>query len=138
MKVSLTLVVFLTLLAAACTPGGDAPTTAQTPTQALAQPPGAAPTLQITVTPPAAESSPQSTACTDPDALNLANVVASGYAFTSPEEVMGWFCNGADFEDIIIALETEDQTGVPAEDLLTMLAGGMTWEEIWQSIGWTE
>lgn len=110
------------------------------PTSALpASPPAEAPVPTLA---PATETAPlpstPGAACPDPDALNLANVVASGYAFTSPAEISDWFCNGAEFEDIIIALETEDQTGIPAEDLLSMLAAGMTWEEIWQSIGLTE
>ncbi|MEJ5224084.1 MAG: hypothetical protein WHV44_06465 [Anaerolineales bacterium] len=103
----------------------------------LTPPPAAAPT-DAPATEPAPLLSTPGAVCPDPDALNLATVIASGYTFTSPEEVTGWFCNGAEFEDIVIALETEDQTGVPAEDLLAMLASGMTWEDIWQSIGLTD
>ncbi len=109
----------------------------------LTPPPAAAPTdAPVSPLVPATELAPlpstPGATCPDPDALNLATVIASGYSFTSTEEVTGWFCNGAEFEDIVIALETEDQTGVLAEDLLAMLASGMTWEDIWQSIGLTE
>jgi alkylation response protein AidB-like acyl-CoA dehydrogenase len=51
---------------------------------------------------------------------------------------MTWFCSGAEFEDILVALQTEDQTGTPAEEMLVMLAEGFTWEEIWLVIGLTE
>jgi hypothetical protein len=54
------------------------------------------------------------------------------------EDVMIWFCNGAEFEDILIALQTEKDTGELAEDLLKLLAEGQTWEVIWDAIGLTD
>ena len=51
---------------------------------------------------------------------------------------MSWFCNGAEFEDILVALETEAQTEAAADEMLKMLADGFTWDEIWQVIGLTE
>ena len=57
--------------------------------------------------------------------------IADEYEFTSYEEVMSWFCDGAEFEDILVALQTEDQTDFPAEELLEMLAEGLSWEDIW-------
>ncbi len=57
--------------------------------------------------------------------------IANEYEFTSYEEVMSWFCDGAEFEDILVALQTEDQTDFPAEELLEMLAEGLSWEDIW-------
>lgn len=120
-----------TIVLAGCTLAVEPVPTSALPASVLA------PTLA-----PATETAPlpstPGAACPDPDALNLANVVASGYAFTSPKAVIGLFCNGAEFEDIVIALETEDQTGIPAEDLLAMLAAGMSWDEVWQSIGLIE
>lgn len=57
--------------------------------------------------------------------------IADEYEFTSYEEVMSWFCDGAEFEDILVALQTEEQTGIIAEEMLEMLAEGLSWEEIW-------
>lgn len=57
---------------------------------------------------------------------------------TSYEEVMLWFCNGAEFEDILNALATEEITTVDAEEVLNMLADGMSWDEIWLELGVTE
>lgn len=48
---------------------------------------------------------------------------------------MSWFCKGAEFEDIMVALETEELNGTAAEDLLQMRAEGLSWEEIWQVVG---
>ena len=64
--------------------------------------------------------------------------IAEDYTFSSYEQVMTWFCNGAEFEDILVALETESQTGTPADEMLKMLAAGFTWDEIWQTIGLTD
>jgi hypothetical protein len=69
---------------------------------------------------------------------NIGQGIADEYEFASYEEVMTWFCSGAEFEDILVALQTEDQTGTPAEEMLVMLAEGFTWEEIWLVIGLTE
>jgi len=57
--------------------------------------------------------------------------IADEYEFSSYEEVMSWFCDGAEFEDILVALQTEDQTDIPTEELLEMLAEGLSWEDIW-------
>ena len=76
--------------------------------------------------------------CPD-DGLNvIGQGIADEYGFTSYEEVMTWFCGGAEFEDILLALQTEDQTGVPAEEMLVMLADGLSWEDIWQVVGLLE
>lgn len=64
--------------------------------------------------------------------------IANEYEFASYEDVMTWFCSGAEFEDILVALETEDQIGTPAEEMLVMLAEGFSWEEIWLVVGLTE
>jgi hypothetical protein len=64
--------------------------------------------------------------------------IADGYESVGYEQVMTWFCNGAEFEDILVALETESQTGTPVAEMLQMLADGFTWDEIWQTIGLTD
>lgn len=73
--------------------------------------------------------------CLGDDVSPIGQSIADEYEFTSYEEVTTWFCNGAEFEDILVALETESQTGTPAEEMLGMLADGFTWEEIWKLIG---
>ena len=66
------------------------------------------------------------------EAINIIGLgIADEYEFSSYEEVMTWFCDGAEFEDILVALQTEDQTSFPAEEMLVMLADGFSWEEIW-------
>lgn len=75
--------------------------------------------------------------CASAEANELGAAIAADYAFTTLEQVMDWFCAGAEFEDILVALETADQTGESAEEMLTMLAAGLSWEEIWQVVGLT-
>ena len=73
------------------------------------------------------------------DEINpVGKAIADDYDFSSYEQVMTWFCNGAEFEDILVALETQSQTGTPADEMLQMLAGGFTWDDIWQIIGLTD
>ena len=73
------------------------------------------------------------------EAINTIGLgIADEYEFASYEEVMSWFCDGAEFEDILVALQTEDQTSFPAEEILVMLADGFSWEEIWLVVGLIE
>lgn len=83
-------------------------------------------------------TAPTEANCGSPEVNDLAESMAQDYDFTSRAEIMDWFCSGAEFEDILLALETEAQAGLPAEDALSMLVGGMSWEEIWQDYGLTE
>ena len=64
--------------------------------------------------------------------------IADEYEFTSYDEVMIWFCDGAEFEDILVALQTEELSDTPAEEMLVMLAEGLTWEDIWLVVGLIE
>ena len=78
----------------------------------------------------------------EPDCLGgeispIGQSIADDYESTSYEQVMTWFCDGAEFEDILVALETEAQTDASADEMLKMLADGFTWEEIWQFVGLT-
>ena len=94
-----------------------------------------------TLTPIETNASPAESAapnCLGDEVSPVGQSIADDYEFVSYEQVMTWFCNGAEFEDILVALETESQTGTPAEEMLQMLADGFTWEEIWQSIGLTQ
>jgi len=73
--------------------------------------------------------------CRGDEVNPIAQTIAEDYEFTTYKEVMTWFCNGAEFEDILVALETEEISAVPAEEMLRMLADGFTWEDIWLLIG---
>jgi hypothetical protein len=85
-----------------------------------------------------ADSTPEAAPdCAGDDVRQMAVSIADDYPFSSGGEVMGWFCEGAEFEDILLALETEDLTGVPAEEMLEMLAEGLSWDEIWLVVGLT-
>lgn len=64
--------------------------------------------------------------------------IAADYQSTSYEQVMTWFCNGATFADIRIALETETLVDTSAGEMLQMLAVGFAWEEIWLIAGLTD
>lgn len=76
--------------------------------------------------------------CLGDEVSPVGKSIADDYDFSSYEQVMTWFCNGAEFEDILVALETQSQTGTPADEMLQMLAGGFTWDNIWQIIGLTD
>lgn len=51
------------------------------------------------------------------------------------EQVITWFCQGSEFADILLALQTSEETGLPVEELLEKRAGGQSWDEIWKEIG---
>lgn len=72
----------------------------------------------------------------DPNQIGLG--ISEKFDDATYEQVMLWFCNGAEFEDILVALQTEEQSGKSAEEMLIMLVEGYTWEEVWQSIGLIE
>lgn len=85
------------------------------------------------------DSTPRSAPdCAGEDVRQMADSIADDYPFSSGGEVMNWFCEGAEFEDILLALETEDLTGVTAEEMLEMLAEGLSWDEIWLVVGLTD
>ena len=70
------------------------------------------------------------------DEINpIGESIAADYTFVTYDQVMTWFCDGAEFEDILVALETQDVTGEPAEDMLQMLVDGLTWDDIWLLVG---
>lgn len=135
----------ITLLVHACGVGQSLPLEQNTPTPQVSQPetvdPISEPTQEIVQTPVTEATSVVETM--SPDCLGgevspIGEPIADEYDFTDYAEVVTWFCNGAEFEDILVALETESQSGTPAEELLQMLADGFTWEEIWRLTGLTE
>jgi len=141
----LLLILLIVLLVPAC----SAPTTSLpeqvVPTAPVAQPESLEPTLEPTQE-TESESAPEATLGVEteaPDCLGgevspIGESIAGDYEFTDYAEVITWFCNGAEFEDILVALETESLTGTPAEEMLQMLADGFTWDEIWGLVGLTE
>ena len=54
------------------------------------------------------------------------------------EDVMRLYCDGYEFEDILLALETQAQSEVAAESILQMRDEGRTWNEIWKDLGLVE
>ena len=68
----------------------------------------------------------------------IAEAIANEYEFATYDQVMNWFCNGAEFDDILVALETELQTETSADEMLQMLTDGFSWEDIWLITGLTE
>ena len=73
------------------------------------------------------------------DQINpIGQSIANEYKSADYKQVMTWFCNGAEFEDILVALETEAQTDTTADEMLKMLADGFTWDDIWHLVGLTE
>jgi len=76
--------------------------------------------------------------CLSGEVSPVGQSIADDFGSVSYEQVINWFCNGAEYEDILVALETEALTEVSAEEMLAMLANGLPWEEIWQQVGLTE
>jgi hypothetical protein len=77
--------------------------------------------------------------CLSGDTHPIAKSIADQYSdITSYDEVIGWFCNGALFEDILNALATEELSSADAGDILVLVAQGETWDEIWLELGVTK
>jgi hypothetical protein len=68
----------------------------------------------------------------------IGKAIADEYETANYDQIMTWFCSGAEFEDILVALETEIQTDTAADDVLQMLAAGFSWNDIWLTIGFTD
>lgn len=109
------------------------------PTQSSTSLPDAAePNNPVALEEAASEETPPEEAATEcpGDEINpIGESIAADYDFASYDQVMAWFCEGAEFEDILVALETQDATGEPAGDMLQMLADGLTWDDIWLLVG---
>ncbi len=124
--VYLIIVFFLT----ACAQTTEAPNTTTDQSQPPSQPiaPGSDASSMVT-------SGPD---CLGPEIHPMGQEIADQFDEATYEDVMTWFCNGAEFEDILVALQTEKDTGELAEDLLKLLAEGQTWEQIWDALGLTD
>jgi len=74
----------------------------------------------------------QDTDCFGDEVHPVAESIAEDYShFTDYDEVMVWYCNGAEFNDILNGLLTEEMTGTDTEELLRRVADGESWNDIW-------
>lgn len=73
------------------------------------------------------------TGCVDLDPHPIGQSIAEKYEIPY-EQVIGLFCAGYSFENILVALETSQSTQIDPYQLLTMLETS-TWDEIWVEIG---
>ncbi|MBG7609352.1 MAG: hypothetical protein IZT55_00660 [Anaerolineae bacterium] len=129
---------FLVACSAQLTPAADivpaAPTTTPFPPLEITASPTVA---QVSSEPIQGTATPNVTAgpnCLGEEINPIGTTIADDYPFTSYEQIMIWFCNGAEFEDILVALETESQSGFSAEEMLEWISQGYTWDDIWQFI----
>ena len=76
--------------------------------------------------------------CLNSEMRVMGENISQQFDFVTDDQVMTWFCNGAEFEDILTALQTEKVTGQSTQELLEMLVNDLSWDEIWQSIGFLE
>jgi hypothetical protein len=73
--------------------------------------------------------------CVDTDLVHpVGNRLATRYEVPY-EQVMGWFCNGMGFGQIMLALHTARLTDAQPEYLLNRRAAGEGWGDIWQEAG---
>jgi hypothetical protein len=71
--------------------------------------------------------------CTETNPHPIGMQIAATYNVTY-EEVMTWFCSGEIFDDILLALQTHEATGVPVQELLDLNAI-YGWEQVWADLG---
>jgi hypothetical protein len=64
-----------------------------------------------------------------PVGQSIADKYNTGY-----DEVMAWFCSGVAFEDILLALETHELTGMPVDELMAS-ARQFGWDQTWLELG---
>jgi len=74
--------------------------------------------------------------CTDLDPHPIGAEIAGTYD-VAYEDVMGWFCGGHTFEDILLALQTQTLADVELERLLDERWQGKSWDQIWDEVGIT-
>jgi hypothetical protein len=72
-------------------------------------------------------------ACPQPDPHPIGESISEKFEVPYAE-VMDWFCGGETFEDILLALETQDLSGRSVEELFIMKEQ-MSWEDIWKELG---
>ena len=73
------------------------------------------------------------TECPGPERHDFAYSISETFE-VSYDEVMDWFCDGYEFTDILLALQTSRNAEYSADQLLEMTKT-MTWEQIWEQTG---
>ena len=73
--------------------------------------------------------------CDNPENQTIAESISQTFEITG-EEIINWHCIGYEFEDILMALETNNLSGVSIEELLQKTQN-QKWEEIWEDIGFS-
>ena len=73
--------------------------------------------------------------CNNSENQAIAESISQTFEVTG-EEIINWHCFGYEFEDILMALETSNLSGVSIEDLLQKTLN-QEWEEIWEDIGFS-
>lgn len=86
---------------------------------------------------PAGDAAPEAegeivTRCTEVDPHPLGQSIAETFA-VSYERVMGLFCSGHPFDEILMALQTSKMSDRSAEELFAMRAE-QSWEQIWAEL----
>jgi hypothetical protein len=132
-QITLILLVIIFLLAAC---GAEpAPSVVESaPAQPTSEPEAAQETVAPDDNP---EPEPVVSDCLNGEVSAIGQSIADDFETVSYEQVITWFCDGAEYEDILVALETESLTGIYAEEMLQMLADGLSWEDIWLLVGLT-
>ena len=114
-----------------------APTQNEPPVQATVLPPEVAATAKSA--PVASDiSSPAPTVdinCTETNPHPVGQSIAETYQ-TSYEEVMTFFCTGVPFEDITLAYQTAEITGVDVKEVMTLWYDyDKNWDDVWTELG---
>ncbi len=119
---------------------GGTPTPTTTMTPITTGTPTGTPAGTATVTPTPTMTpvvSPTGTAtadCTGADPHPRATTLADRYG-VSYAEIMGWFCAGHGFGEIMIAYELSDASGVAVAAIFSMRTSGMGWGQIGRELG---
>lgn len=80
----------------------------------------------------------ESVDCPGEERNAIAESIIEKYPEVSYDRVMTWFCDGAEFEDILLALLTGRLSDADPEDMLEDIAAGITWDEIWEELNLTD
>jgi hypothetical protein len=70
--------------------------------------------------------------CTEYNPHPMGESIAEKFS-TEYQEVMGWYCDGYAFEDILLALQTSQLSDVTPDNILIQL-DNHSWEEIWENL----
>lgn len=75
--------------------------------------------------------------CGSDDDREIAESIATTYE-RPYRVIMGQFCQGSGFDDILLAMETEAQSSVPVQVLLNWRQAGTSWDQVWSDLGIVE